>query len=93
MMGFGMGGVRVNIDAVSSDLETIDGVQDVHDLHLWTLTSGMHVATAHLVAATGAPVQPILDSAQKVLRDRHGVAHATLQVEPGASQGCKELDW
>ena len=83
----------IDIGAVSSDLETIDGVRDVHDLHLWTLTSGMHVATAHLVAATGAPVQPILDSARQVLRDRHGVAHATLQVEPGASQGCKELDW
>jgi cobalt-zinc-cadmium efflux system protein len=83
----------MDLDTVSSDLETIDGVRDVHDLHLWTLTSGMHVATAHLVAATGAPVQDILDSARTVLRDRHGVAHATLQVEPGASKSCQELDW
>jgi cobalt-zinc-cadmium efflux system protein len=83
----------VDIDQVSSDLQTIQGVRDVHDLHLWTLTSGMHVATAHLVAATDAPVQPILEQARGVLRERHDVAHATLQVEPETSQGCHELDW
>lgn len=83
----------VDINEVSSDLEAIEGIRDVHDLHLWTLTSGMHVATAHLVASLDAPVQPILDQARGVLRDRHGVAHATLQVEPETSQGCHELDW
>ena len=83
----------VDIDRVSADLEALDGIRDVHDLHLWTLTSGMHVATAHLVAAADVPVQPILDEARSVLRDRYGVAHATLQVEPETSQGCEELDW
>ena len=83
----------VDIDKVSADLEGVNGVQDVHDLHLWTLTSGMHVATAHLVSADGAEVQPILDDARRVLRDAHGVAHATLQVEPQSSRGCEELDW
>jgi cobalt-zinc-cadmium efflux system protein len=83
----------VDIDKVSADLECVDGVQDVHDLHLWTLTSGMHVATAHLVSADGAAVQLILDDARRVLRDTHGVAHATLQVEPRSSRGCDELDW
>jgi cobalt-zinc-cadmium efflux system protein len=83
----------VDIDRVSADLEALEGIRDVHDLHLWTLTSGMHVATAHLVAAADAPVQPILDQARGVLRDRYGVAHATLQVEPETSQGCEELDW
>jgi cobalt-zinc-cadmium efflux system protein len=83
----------VDVDRVSADLEAVEGIRDVHDLHLWTLTSGMHVATAHLVAAADAPVQPILDEARSVLRDRYGVAHATLQVEPETSQGCEELDW
>ncbi|MGZ8742712.1 MAG: cation diffusion facilitator family transporter [Nocardioides sp.] len=83
----------VDVDRVSADLEALEGIRDVHDLHLWTLTSGMHVATAHLVAAADAPVQLILDEARSVLRDRYGVAHATLQVEPETSQGCEELDW
>lgn len=83
----------VDIDAVTTDLEQLDGVEDVHDLHLWTLTSGMHVATAHLVAADDAEVPSILDGARDLLRHQHGVAHATLQVEPRASRTCEELDW
>ncbi|WP_262401660.1 cation diffusion facilitator family transporter [Actinomadura sp. CNU-125] len=39
----------LDVDTVAGELAAIDGVQDVHDLHMWTLTSGMHVATAHLV--------------------------------------------
>ncbi|GAA3511633.1 hypothetical protein FHR32_008165 [Streptosporangium album] len=41
--------------AVTADLAAIDGVRDVHDLHLWTLTSGMNVATAHLHSGPAAP--------------------------------------
>lgn len=83
----------VDVEEVAAGLEAIRGVEDVHDLHLWTLTSGMHVATAHLVAADEARVPEILEQAQLLLRDRHGVAHATLQVEPRASAGCEELGW
>ena len=83
----------VDVDDVAADLLAIAGVRDVHDLHLWTLTSGMHVATAHLVAADEGSVSTILEQAQVALRDRHGVAHATLQVEPTASRSCHELDW
>lgn len=79
--------------AVATDLTAIDGVRDVHDLHLWTLTSGMHVATAHLVTADVADNHAVLDRARDVLRHRHGVAHATLQVEPADHTGCDELDW
>lgn len=79
--------------AVAADLTAIEGVRDVHDLHLWTLTSGMHVATAHLVTADRADNHAVLDRARDVLRDHHGVAHATLQVEPADHRGCDELDW
>ncbi|MFG3436485.1 cation diffusion facilitator family transporter [Nonomuraea sp. NPDC047897] len=79
--------------AVAADLTAIEGVRDVHDLHLWTLTSGMHVATAHLVTAERADNHAVLDRARDVLRNHHGVAHATLQVEPADHRGCDELDW
>ncbi|MBB6349055.1 cation diffusion facilitator family transporter [Nonomuraea muscovyensis] len=79
--------------AVAADLTAIEGVRDVHDLHLWTLTSGMHVATAHLVTAERADNHAVLDRARDVLRHHHGVAHATLQVEPADHKGCDELDW
>lgn len=78
---------------VEADLRALDGVRDVHDLHLWTLTSGMNVATAHLVTQDEFAVHGVLDSARDVLRDRHGIAHATLQVEPSSHSGCAEVDW
>ena len=80
-------------ESVESDLAAIDGVTDVHDLHLWTLTSGMHVATAHLVIADGSDHARVLQDGRHLLRDRHGVAHATLQVESVAGRDCHELDW
>ncbi|MGO1354791.1 MAG: cation diffusion facilitator family transporter, partial [Brachybacterium tyrofermentans] len=57
---------------VQSELEAIDGVADVHDLHLWTLTSGMEVATVHLVVDPGVDPHPVLDAAQELLESRHG---------------------
>ncbi|MER7368698.1 cation diffusion facilitator family transporter [Nonomuraea wenchangensis] len=79
--------------AVAADLAAIDGVRDVHDLHLWTLTSGMNVATAHLVTADQDDHHAVLDQARDLLRLRHGVAHATLQVEPHDHTGCDEIGW
>jgi cobalt-zinc-cadmium efflux system protein len=80
-------------DDVAAALAATEGVHDVHDLHLWTLTSGMNVATAHLVTVDGADPHDVLDRARDVLRDRHGVAHATLQVEPRSHTGCHEVGW
>ncbi|GAB2453483.1 cation diffusion facilitator family transporter [Streptosporangium sandarakinum] len=83
----------IDASAVAADLAAIDGVRDVHDLHLWTLTSGMNVATAHLVTADQKDHHAVLDQARDLLRLRHGVAHATLQVEPADHRGCDELNW
>ncbi|MEU6040783.1 cation diffusion facilitator family transporter [Actinomadura sp. NPDC047616] len=83
----------VNVGRVAADLGAVDGVQDVHDLHLWTLTSGMHVATAHLVTSDQTATHGVLDRALQVLRERHGVAHATLQVEPADHTGCDAVSW
>lgn len=85
--------VGMDLADVVSALEAVVGVEDVHDLHAWTLTSGMHVATAHLVVSSGTAPQAALDDARRVLREEHGVEHATLQVETHASRECHEVDW
>lgn len=77
---------------VEDELAGIAGVTDVHDLHLWTLTSGMNVATAHLVATSAADTDGVLASAREVLRQRFGVEHATLQVETDPAS-CHEMSW
>lgn len=75
---------------VSEALAGVDGVREVHDLHLWQLTSGMNVATAHLVA--DGPAADALASATAALRDRFGIAHATIQIER-ADHECVGADW
>ena len=59
-----------------------DGVQDVHDLHVWTLTSGMEVASAHMAVRDGVEHAVVLARAREILADRYGLGHATIQVEP-----------
>ncbi|MFC8503026.1 cation diffusion facilitator family transporter [Pedococcus sp. NPDC057267] len=80
-------------EAVAEALAGVPGVTDVHDLHLWTLTSGMNVATAHLMTEPDADPHTVLDEASQVMRTRFGVEHATLQVEPDTHTGCREVAW
>ncbi|KQU67381.1 cation diffusion facilitator family transporter [Phycicoccus sp. Root101] len=80
-------------DEVENALSGVPGVTDVHDLHLWTLTSGMNVATAHLMTSDDTDPHAVLDEARRVMRANFGVEHATLQVEPDTHTGCKEVTW
>ena len=80
-------------DDVTKALLDVPGVIDVHDLHLWVLTSGMTVATAHLRTTDAADAHAVLDRARDVMRERFVVEHATLQVEPASHTGCEEIAW
>ena len=84
---------RLDIPALQRELATISGVVDVHDVHVWTLTSEMEVATAHLMVSVGTDSHAVLDQARQLLADQHGITHATLQVEPEDHRGCDELNW
>jgi cation diffusion facilitator family transporter len=79
--------------AIEPALLAVDGVAAVHDLHVWRLTSGMDVATAHLILATGAEPTPVLEAATVALRERFSIAHATLQLETAESRPCSGTDW
>lgn len=81
------------IEQVTEDLAAIDGVTDVHDLHIWVLTSGMNVASAHLVAADTDDYPRILDQARTTLKDTYAIEHATIQLERTVARECHEIDW
>lgn len=83
----------LDLDQLRRDLEAIDGVVDVHDLHVWTLTSEMENASAHLMVRAGADSHAVLDQARELFQVRYQVAHATLQVEPDDHRGCDEVHW
>lgn len=83
----------LDLGQVVVDLEAVEGVADVHDLHVWMLTSGMNVATAHLVVADGVDPQAVLLLAQQVLASAHQIEHATLQTESARTTQCHEVTW
>jgi cobalt-zinc-cadmium efflux system protein len=82
-----------DLDRLADDLEAIPDVVDVHDLHVWTLTSDMDAASAHLMTRDGADGHAVLDRARELLSDRYGITHGTFQVEPDTHGGCHEITW
>ncbi|MEV4465756.1 cation diffusion facilitator family transporter [Micromonospora echinofusca] len=85
---------HLQVTAVHDRLAAVPGVAEVHDLHVWTLTSGMEVASAHLTMAPDAEVGAVLGAARAALHDDFQIEHATLQIEPGASPGaCGAVEW
>lgn len=84
--------VHVDVDKIQRELSELAGVTEVHDLHVWTLTTGMDVATVHVTAT--ADNADVLAAARDVL-ERHGLDHATIQVDPVGTQGdChKKITW
>lgn len=85
---------EVDVERINADLAALAGVHDVHDLHVWTLTSGMEVASAHLSLERTAEPGEVLAAAQTLLADQYSIKHATLQCEPRESAArCQELSW
>ncbi|AZG47824.1 Cadmium, cobalt and zinc/H(+)-K(+) antiporter [Gordonia insulae] len=83
---------HIDVDSLRRDLAAIPSVDDVHDLHVWTLTTGMDVATVHL--GSNGSNREVLTAAQAVLT-RHGLEHATVQIDPhDVRERCHdELKW
>ncbi|MCB9547018.1 MAG: cation transporter [Myxococcales bacterium] len=78
----------MDLDAIQSALEGIEGVVAVHDLHVWTLTSGMEVGSVHLRVADDSRFADVLKEARTILRERFHIDHPTVQIEP-ASGSCE----
>ncbi len=85
---------RLDVAVVRDRLAAVPGVCDVHDLHVWTLTSGMDVASAHLSLEPAAELGAVLTSAREALHHDFDIEHATLQVEPVSAGGsCSLSGW
>ncbi len=82
----------MDVEALTRQIEAIPGVTEVHDLHVWTLTSGLHTATLHVRVEDHGRGTTALAAVQRVLRDRAGVEHATIQVERGTGDACETAE-
>lgn len=79
-----MEGVPRNLDLpeIGRTLAAVPGVSSVHDLHIWTLSSGVVALSAHIVVRDLRDWQDVLDRLRVLLHDRYGIEHITLQPEP-----------
>jgi cobalt-zinc-cadmium efflux system protein len=84
---------HIDVETVAADLTALEDVLEVHDLHVWTITSGMDALSVHLQVRPGADTHAVLDRARHWLQDRHHVNHATIQVEPRDHVGCNLVQW
>ena len=86
---------EINLSALVDDMKRIPEVKNVHDLHVWSITSGMYALSAH-VQTTNLPLKecgPVLQRLEGMLHDRYRIGHSTLQFECNAHQGrCSEMD-
>lgn len=77
---------HVDLDELREHILGVDGVRDVHDLHVWTITSGMPVMSAHIVVDDSvtamAEAHAVLDRLGGCLTEHFDVAHSTFQIEP-----------
>lgn len=74
---------HLDIDEIRAALKEIPGVTDVHDLHLWSLTQGKDSMSGHLVLEAGRDHADALLAGKKVMSERFGITHVTLQIEKG----------
>ncbi|HEV2675253.1 MAG TPA: cation diffusion facilitator family transporter [Aliidongia sp.] len=83
--------VPVGIDpaAVAAYLKELPGVSEIHDLHIWAMSTTETALTAHLVRPGGGLDDALLDRAAETLQQRFGIAHATFQVEEGDGAECR----
>ena len=77
-----MEGVPTHLDAkeVGQAMVGVPGVKGIHDLHIWTITSGLEALSSHVVVPVGEDRDEVLERLQSLLRDRYRIDHAALQV-------------
>jgi len=72
---------HINLAAVEDAILATSGVNDVHDLHVWTITSGREALSAHVIHAETISQPDLLKELRTKLHDRFGVDHLTIQME------------
>jgi len=78
----------LDIPGLNRALIEVPGVLDVHDLHVWTITSGFISLSAHLMVRKGTDPRAVLRDANEVLTFRFGIRHSTLQTEEADEPSC-----
>lgn len=73
---------NISLVAVREEILKTDGVTDTHDLHVWSLTSGVNAMSVHVVISNGAKYSDVIKRVQDAMLSKFSISHATIQPEP-----------
>ena len=76
---------HLQMEEIEQSLRLLDGVRGIHDLHVWTLSSGSIALSVHLIGETSRDMGELLHEAAHILEERFSITHTTIQVEPEGS--------
>lgn len=83
---------HINVDEVRRAIGEIAGVSGVHDLHVWTITSGLIALSAHVDVQSLDGYTPLMVEIRRVLKDEFGIEHCTIQVEPADFEHAQQCN-
>jgi cobalt-zinc-cadmium efflux system protein len=83
----------IDAEEVGRRMAAVEGVSEVHDLHIWTITSGFPALSAHVLVPEGEDCHARRRELSAMLRRDFGIAHTTLQVEHGEVDGSPVRVW
>lgn len=76
---------NIDIAAIDSYLREVPGVADIHDLHVWGISTTESALTVHMVMPDGYPGDTFMDEVRQTLETRYAIHHSTIQVEQGTA--------
>jgi cobalt-zinc-cadmium efflux system protein len=80
---------HIDVDEVRNIICGIAGVRSAHDLHVWTITSGLVALSVHVVVTEDHSAGLLLAEMRRVLHEQFGIDHTTIQIESGQYQACE----
>jgi cobalt-zinc-cadmium efflux system protein len=81
---------RIDLSSLRKAITAVEGVLDVHDVHVWTITSGLDAMSGHILIDNRAPAEEVLTCVTKILNDDFDLHHTTIQVEQLECKGTGE---
>lgn len=82
----------INYEVVQKYLDSLEGVKEVHDLHIWAMSTTENALTAHLVIPNEINDDNFLGKVCKQLHDKYGIEHSTIQIEKNAQSASCESE-
>lgn len=72
---------HLNIQSILLEMGSVNGVRSVHDLHVWSITSGMPAMSCHVVLSAEVDPAAVLTALSRTMREKYGIEHTTIQIE------------